>query len=221
MPPWKYTGLLTRILLPEAMFRADTGEMSIFLTYDDGPDPEVTPALLDILAERDAKAVFFVIFNKANWWKDLIREISQQGHRIALHGMRHRSKYMQSNSSLSSELINLAEQIRAVGSVPSAAYRPPFGHIRPDTVPYLKRRGIQTVLWTNIPGDYSRMNDDKLYNRAVRNLLSGDIIVLHDGTRLRPAPTLELTRRLLDYCQQQDLKCRSLDLPEFPQGKNG
>jgi len=90
MPPWKYTGLLTRILLPEAMFRADTGEMSIFLTYDDGPDPEVTPALLDILAERDAKAVFFVIFNKANWWKDLIREISQQGHRIAFHGMRHR-----------------------------------------------------------------------------------------------------------------------------------
>ncbi len=215
MLPWKYPGFLTRILLPEAVFRADPEDNRIYLTYDDGPDPEVTPELLDILAQRDARAVFFVVADNGDWWRDMIAEIASKGHRIALHGLQHKSKYLKSNAALYKELLELASKITGSGGVPASAYRPPFGHIRPDTVYFLKRKGIQTVLWSIIPGDFRRMKTGELYRRAMRSLRPGDILALHDGTRLRPAPTLELTKRLLDEFQRLNWRCECLDLPEL------
>jgi peptidoglycan/xylan/chitin deacetylase (PgdA/CDA1 family) len=210
MLPWKYPGFLTRILLPEAIFHGDASGNRIYLTFDDGPDPEVTPTLLDFLAKRKAKTTFFVVANENSWWPELLREMGGQGHLIGLHGLKHSSKYAISNQKLWEELTVLMEKISEAGVEPQRMYRPPFGHIRPDTVKFLKNKGISTILWSQIPGDWRQMNIEKLYQRATNRLRPGDIMALHDGSGLRPAPVLELTSRLLDLFDAREWNCETL-----------
>ncbi|MCX6640997.1 MAG: polysaccharide deacetylase family protein [bacterium] len=213
MKPWKYPGILARILLPGAVFFADPADGAVYLTYDDGPDPEVTPQLLDVLARYRAQATFFVVANSGDWWPELIREIDKGGHRIGLHGLRHESKYLMTNSMLHQQLDSVISMIQAAGVKVTAAYRPPFGHIRPDTILSLRLRGIRTILWSKMPGDYRPDDLQVLFNKAIEGLRNGDVITLHDGTNLRPAPVLELTEELLKFFQQTGKRCSALNLP--------
>jgi peptidoglycan/xylan/chitin deacetylase (PgdA/CDA1 family) len=212
MIPWKYPAFMTRILHPEAIFWADPSRNRVYLTYDDGPDPEITPKLLEVLAEYNARVTFFVINDLSAWWPGLIKTISQKGHAVALHGLEHRGGYLKSNQTLLSELSSLADRIKSAGVEPLNYYRPPFGHIRPDTIRYLSRRGYRTVLWSNIPGDFRVMNQEKLFRRAMKDTLPGSILVLHDGNILHPAPTIDLTRSLLEEFTSRDWQCDSLQL---------
>lgn len=215
MLPWKYPGFLTKALLPGAIFHADPSDNRVYLTYDDGPDPEVTPALLDILAQFEARATFFVLPSEESWWSEILPKIAHGGHRIALHGANHRSGYLRPNSRLAAELYECMEQIQSAGVQAVKAYRPPFGHTRPDTVQYLKRRGFKTVLWSKIPGDFRLENPDKLFSRATHWLCPGDILALHDGTTLRPPPVLNLTRRLLEELRERNWRSDTLDFGLF------
>jgi peptidoglycan/xylan/chitin deacetylase (PgdA/CDA1 family) len=207
---WKYPSLISRSLLSGAIFRSDADGNRIYLTFDDGPHPDVTPRLLDILDEYDAQASFFVVANSESWWDQLIKRISERGHVLGLHGIQHRSGYSLSNVRLWKELESLREAINAAGVTPLPLYRPPFGHVRPDTIQYLKKRGVNTVLWTHIPGDFKDQDSKKLFSRATRGLKPGDIIVMHDGCQLQPAPVLELTRRLLTEFERRNWQPVSL-----------
>ncbi|MBU1651038.1 polysaccharide deacetylase family protein [bacterium] len=212
MVPWKYPGILMRIALPGAIFRADAGNNQLYLTFDDGPDPEVTPPLLDLLRDYGVTATFFVVANQADWWLELVRRTAAEGHAIGLHGLKHRSGYGLSNRKLWRELSDLREALKQADVSVLPAYRPPFGHIRPDTVGYLRKRGVSTILWSNIPGDFRPLNTDQLHRKAMRGARPGDILVLHDGTRLRPAPVLELTKRLLDSFHAAGWHCSRLSI---------
>lgn len=202
------------MLLPGAVFHADPSDGRIYLTYDDGPDPEVTPELLRILTDSGALATFFVLPSNEPWWPDLIGRIAAAGHSIGLHGREHRSGYWRTNASLFEGLAHCAERIGEAGAAPLKAYRPPFGHIRPDTVAYLKRRGFTTVLWSNIPGDFRLTDPEVILARSRHSLEPGSIVVLHDGTRLRPAPVLEVTRKLLAEIGRRGWQCTALSFSE-------
>ncbi len=206
---------MTRLLLPGAIFRADAAQRQVYLTFDDGPDPEVTPKLLDILGAENASATFFVLASEKKWWEELIVQISARGHRVALHGRQHRSALRRGNSVLRSELGQLAGAISRAGAKPLPAFRPPFGNIRPDTVRYLLHHGIATILWTGIPGDFRLQAQDILFRRACQSLQPGSILALHDGTHLRPAPVLELTRRLLRHISDLGWTCAALHEQEL------
>jgi peptidoglycan/xylan/chitin deacetylase (PgdA/CDA1 family) len=184
----------------------------VYLTYDDGPDPEITPILLDLLDEYQARATFFVLASAEDRWEHLIREIPARGHAVALHGVRHRSGFFRSNRRLLEEIFALREIVEGCGVKVLPAYRPPFGHVRPDTVRYLERRGVRTVLWTCLPGDFQLQDPETLFSRAVRGLSPGDIIALHDGTPLRPAPVIELTRRLLNEFRRRNWQSAMLEM---------
>jgi peptidoglycan/xylan/chitin deacetylase (PgdA/CDA1 family) len=201
---------VVRRLISRGVSRVVAEEGRIYLTYDDGPDPEVTPQLLDILAEAKARATFFVVASIQPWWPVQIRTIAAAGHAIGFHGMRHRSNFFVSNHRIHQDLERLAERISQAGATAVNLYRPPFGHVRPDTVKYLRERGIETVLWSSIPGDFRPLPIEKLLSRALRDLRPGAIFALHDGVRHRPAPVLELTRELLADIWRRGWKCASL-----------
>jgi peptidoglycan/xylan/chitin deacetylase (PgdA/CDA1 family) len=203
--------VVIRRIISRGISRVMAEEGRIYLTYDDGPEPEVTPQLLEILAEGGVRATFFVVASDQPWWSQQIREIAAAGHSIGFHSLRHRSNFLASNRMILQDLKRLAELIMQAGAVPVNLYRPPFGHVRPDTVRYLKRSGIETVLWSSIPGDFRVQAPEKLLDRAVRDLRSGAIYALHDGVRHRPAPVLELTRELLAQIRSRGWRCASLE----------
>jgi peptidoglycan/xylan/chitin deacetylase (PgdA/CDA1 family) len=210
MSPWKHAEMLIRGRLTGAHTRARPGGNRIYLTYDDGPDPEVTPELLEILRRHDARATFFVLASGEPWWEESLRRIAADGHRLALHGLAHRSAYLRRNAALHSDLAELEQRIARAGLEAMKIYRPPYGDVRPDTVGFLRDRGYATVLWTALPGDYRRFDQERLFYRAIRDLEPGSILALHDGTRLRPAPVLDLTRRLLEYCADRGMRAEAL-----------
>jgi len=211
MLPWKCPSLLMRAIYPDAIFRGDPTGGRIYLTFDDGPHPEVTPQLLDVLRSRSARATFFVVHGRESWWGEILRQAASEGHAIALHGIQHRGAYLKSNPALHGELVRLERHIEAQNAAPVRLFRPPFGHVRPDSVGYLRRRGIQTIMWSSIPGDFRPVVPPVLFRRAVRELAPGSIVALHDGTNLHPAPVLELTALLLDYISQQGWQVMPLD----------
>jgi peptidoglycan-N-acetylglucosamine deacetylase len=201
---------VVRRLISRGVSRVIAEEGRIYLTYDDGPDPEVTPQLLDILAEAKARATFFVVGSDQLWWPQQIQSIATAGHSIGFHGLQHRSNFFVSNHRIHQDLKRLAERISRAGATAVNLYRPPFGHVRPDTVKYLRERDIETVLWSSIPGDFRSLPTEKLLSRALRDLWPGAIFALHDGVRHRPAPVLELTRELLADIRRRGWKCASL-----------
>jgi peptidoglycan-N-acetylglucosamine deacetylase len=202
---------VNRRMISRGVSRVRSEKGRIYLTYDDGPDPEVTPQLLDILAEGEAKATFFVVASDQPWWPEQIRAVAAAGHDIGFHGLRHRSNFLRGNGEIHQDLLRLAELIMQAGAVPMNLYRPPFGHVRPDTVRYLKRHGIETVLWSSIPGDFRAWPPKKLLDRALHNFHAGAIYALHDGVRHRPAPVLELTRELMVQIRLRGWRSASLE----------
>ncbi len=197
--------------LTGALTAADPGENRVYLTYDDGPDPEVTPKLLSLLDAAQARATFFVLHSEEPWWKGLLRDIAVAGHTVALHGMTHRSAYLLGNAGIHADLRRLADAIAAAGVEPCMLFRPPFGDVRPDTVWYLRARGIRSVLWTRLPGDFRPRDGDRLLRRALKGFRPGDILALHDGTKLRPAPALDLTARLFDQIKERGWRAEALE----------
>jgi peptidoglycan/xylan/chitin deacetylase (PgdA/CDA1 family) len=201
---------VVRRLFSRGIGRMGSQGNQIYLTYDDGPHPEVTPRLLEILKEADAKATFFVVASTEPWWGDLIRRIASEGHGLGLHGLSHRSNFLRRNRNLSDDLSRLAEMITKAGAQCANLYRPPYGHVRPDTVRHLHKRGMETVLWSSIPGDYRPVQAQTLLVRALRDLTPGAIYALHDGVSFTPAPVLELTRSLLDEIHRRGWHTASL-----------
>jgi peptidoglycan-N-acetylglucosamine deacetylase len=197
------------------VFFGDSSNHQVYLTFDDGPHPEVTPKLLDILDEYQAQASFFVLASDGGWWKELIREIHRRGHIIGMHGLRHQSNYYHSNSQLIGELRQLSGMIISTGVPLSAIFRPPFGHVRPDTILALRKKGIRTILWSRIPGDYRQIEPLELFAKASNELHPGEIVVLHDGTKLSPAPVLDVTPRLLNFIRERGWTCSALQYKTY------
>lgn len=187
-----------RAKLTGGIVRAAAADCRVFLTYDDGPDPDVTSQVLKILKRYEAGATFFVLSSHAEWWDDLIRRIAQEGHTIGLHGMAHESCYWRGNREILEDLLSLERMIEAAGVRSCRFFRPPYGDVRPDTVRFLLNRGFSTVLWSCMPGDFKPLSVEKLFHRSMRGMRSGSILALHDGTKLRPAPVVKLTERILD-----------------------
>jgi peptidoglycan/xylan/chitin deacetylase (PgdA/CDA1 family) len=217
MLPWKYPGFLMRAIYPGAIFRGDPTGGRIYLTFDDGPHPEVTPRLLGVLKNAGVRATFFVIHSRESWWGEILRQAAADGHVIAFHGMQHRGAYLKSSPALHDELAELERHIGEQNTAPAKLFRPPFGHVRPDSVGYLRRRGIQIILWSSIPGDFRPTAPLALFHRAAKNLGPGSIVALHDGTNLRPAPVLELTGMLLDYISQRGWQAVPLETATRPE----
>jgi peptidoglycan/xylan/chitin deacetylase (PgdA/CDA1 family) len=201
---------LLRTKLTGGMVRVAAADRRVFLTYDDGPEPDVTPQVLKLLKQFEAGATFFVLPSHAEWWEDLIRRIAQEGHTIGLHGMAHESCYWRGNREILEDLLLLEKMIGAAGARCARIFRPPFGDVRPDTVRFLRKRGFGTVLWSCMPGDFKPLPIEKLLHRAVRGMRSGSILALHDGTKLRPAPVVKLTERLLNALTVGGWKAASL-----------
>lgn len=198
-------------LPPEAAAR---GEVS--LTFDDGPDPEVTPCVLDLLERWQAKASFFCIGAKAAGHPDLVREIVRRGHSVENHSFSHPHAFaFYGLSGLRHEVGAAQAAIAdAAGSAPRF-FRAPAGFRSPLLDPLLARRGLRYVSWTRRGYDTVSRDPAAVLARLVTGLAAGDILLLHDGCR-RSAPGGDMLvptvlSALLERLAQKGL--RSVPLP--------
>lgn len=208
------------VRLPQT--RADRGEIA--LTFDDGPDPNVTPAVLDLLDRHRARATFFCIGERARRHPDLVREISVRGHQVENHSDRHRYLFaMQGPRRLYQELHRAQRTLGELTGRTPVFFRAPFGIRNPWVIPILDRLNLRLVSWSRRGYDAVVADSGRVAGRLLRNLRGGDILLLHDGSCARDkngrAVVVDVLPRLLDEIARHDL--RSLPLgdeggaPEF------
>jgi len=194
---------------------AARGELAV--TIDDGPDPEVTPRVLDLLDAARARATFFCIARQAERHARLCRELVARGHSVQNHSHRHSHSFSFSGPRAFAREIALAqERLSQITGQAPAYFRAPAGLRNPFLAPVLHQQGLQLVSWTRRGFDTVYREPAGVLARLTRGLAAGDILLLHDaGSRRAPSGrpvVLEVLPLLLR--RLRDAGLRAVTLPE-------
>ena len=153
----------------------------VALTFDDGPNPEATPLILDTLREKGVKATFFVLGSHAERWPDLVRRIAHDGHQLGNHGYFHRKLQFKSPFYVSRDIRLGIRAIKRAGAPAPRYFRAPHGFRSPWTTPIANSYGERTVGWSLGVWDSDRPGVDEIVRRTLEGVSPGSIVLLHDG----------------------------------------
>ncbi|MCI2238269.1 polysaccharide deacetylase family protein [Paenibacillus sp. TRM 82003] len=159
---------------------ADTDERVVALTYDDGPDPEQTPALLDVLARRSIRATFFVLVEHAEAHPGIVRRALDEGHEVELHGIDHTRLSALGTRAAVARVREGKDRLEQVTGRPVRFFRPPYGaQTLPQAVGF-RALGLELVLWSGWAQDWVHDEVPAVAGRIVRPFRPGAVILLHD-----------------------------------------
>lgn len=167
-----------RWIYPNALWRMDPTDHSIYLTFDDGPIPEATPFILDTLKEFGVKATFFMVGENVKRHPELLERVLREGHRVGNHtynhwgSLRHTVRSYLRNIELASEYID------------SDLFRPPHGWMWTTTYRRIMRKKYSIVMWDLVTRDYSKnLNAFDVLRNIVLYTRNGSIITFHDSLK--------------------------------------
>lgn len=183
-------------LYPHTMWRADSASKSVYLTFDDGPIPEMTPRILAILREKQVKATFFCVGDNVRKYPDLLEQILADGHAVGNHTFHHLPGLQTSTEDYLHDVSDAALLInralldnqsssaqQSIGQRP-ILFRPPYGRMRPSQKAALLKQGYTIVLWDVLTHDYNpRYTPEKMLRIVRRYTRPGSIVVFHDSLR--------------------------------------
>lgn len=177
LAPYRVPKLFTR-LYPNLTWRVKTSQKKVFLTFDDGPHPEITRWVLQFLHSQKIKATFFCVGENVLKYPDIFNEIIEAGHSIGNHTQHHLKGW---NTPINKYVADVNE---AKVHIPSILFRPPYGRIKRQQAAMLQVAGYKIVMWSLLSCDY--LPNLKREN-ASKNLLKlttpGDIVVFHDSAK--------------------------------------
>lgn len=201
----------------DVMWRGNAQSNGVALTFDDGPNPDTTPRILELLARADAHATFFVLGEKAERHPDLVRAVKEGGHSLGIHGYRHDRLYaFKSPSAVEADIGRTNAALERAAGVKAKWFRPPVGQVSPRTSEGAKRAGVEIVAWSVRGLDGLRGADPaRVAARVERGLEPGSIVLLHDAAErddYEPA-SLDALPRILERIRARGL--RTLPLEEL------
>lgn len=179
------------------------------LTFDDGPNREATPAILDVLARHGARATFFTLAANVRREPHLVRRMADEGHEVAAHGDLHVPLPFLLPGGIRREVRRSVSAILAAGGPPPRFYRPPFGFMMPGQAAFVRRLGVEPVLGNIYPEDPHRPGVERIVRRVVTRLTGGSIVILHDGGAFGPverAQTIAALEPILHHAADAGLR---------------
>jgi peptidoglycan/xylan/chitin deacetylase (PgdA/CDA1 family) len=162
-------------------------EPLVALTFDDGPNPRATPAILDALGERGVKATFFILGRHAERWPELVRRVATEGHAVGNHGYYHRKLHFKSPRYVRDDLQRGTAAIVDACGVRPTVFRAPHGFRSPWVTFIARSLGQRTVGWTRGVWDSALPGVEAIVERTVRAARPGAILLLHDGDGYDPS----------------------------------
>lgn len=159
------------------LFSIPKAEKVIYLTFDDGPIPEVTPWVLEQLAAYDAKATFFVIGDNVRKYPEVFQQVLDGNHAVGNHTFHHLNGWQTPNKTYFENVEKCAE------IVDSKLFRPPYGKLKPSQARHL-REEYQIVLWEILSGDFdNNISSERCLENVLNQAKNGSIIVFHDSLK--------------------------------------
>lgn len=188
--------------------RFSTARPEVWLTIDDGPDPEDTPRILELLATHGARATFFVIGENALRHPALVQAIAAAGHEVAHHTHTHPLAmfWCATPAWIRRELDAGLEALRRSGVTPTR-FRPPAGVKNPWLAPALRDRGLTCVGWSARGLEVWGGGAEAVASRVVRGVRAGSILLLHEGPKVPASIRVEAIRQVLEKLREQGYRC--------------
>jgi peptidoglycan/xylan/chitin deacetylase (PgdA/CDA1 family) len=182
------TPKLVKSLFPKLVWEFSVTDKKIYLTFDDGPIPEVTPWVLDQLKQYNAKATFFCIGANVEKHPEVYNEVISQGHSIGNHTQHHVNAWKVSNATYISDSVLCKETLQNVlkssKRVATNLFRPPYGKITPQLAKKLREIGYTIVMWNVLSGDFDiDLSQEKCLANVINNTEAGSIVVFHDSLK--------------------------------------
>ncbi len=183
-----------RAIYPRGLvWSVSTEKLEVFLTFDDGPVPEATPLVLEILKKYNSKATFFCVGENVEKYPEIFDMIIKEGHAVGNHTFHHVKAWKTDYKSY----LNEVEQCQKL--VNSNLFRPPHGQINFKLARKLKQ-DYRIIMWSALTGDYDKnLSGDQCLAKAVNNTRPGSIIVFHDSIKAHERMEYALPR-YIEYC---------------------
>ncbi len=170
---------ILRKLMPRLTWEINEKPSTVYLTFDDGPTPDVTPWVLEMLRKHDAKATFFALGRNVDHNPEIFQKILDDGHAVGNHTYSHLKGWGSSNKSYFDD-IELAQRL-----IGSKLFRPPYGRIKSSQVKELMKN-YRIIMWSVLSIDYNRrVPGDRCVKNVMQNVKPGSIIVFHDSAKAR------------------------------------
>jgi peptidoglycan-N-acetylglucosamine deacetylase len=187
------TGAINRLLFPSVIWKMPSEE--IFLTFDDGPHPLATPAVLKVLAAQGITATFFLSGEAASKFPSIISDIASAGHSIGVHSFHHTRNAAFSKSKTKTEILSAEKAITDHVQQENKLFRPPYGFFTWNSIAATRELGYRFIMWTNLTGDFREWDIKRIVLNATRDLKGGSILVFHDNhlTMNKISPILQET----------------------------
>jgi len=197
-----------------ALGKIDSDRKVVALTFDDGPNPQATPLILDTLGEKGVRATFFVLGSHAERWPELVRRISHEGHQLGNHGYFHRKLQFKSPFYVSRDIRLGIRAIKRAGAPAPRYFRAPHGFRSPWTTPIANSYGERTVGWSLGVWDSDRPGVDEIVRRTLEGVSPGSIVLLHDGDGYNPngdrLQTAAALPRIIDRLKDEGYEFKTL-----------
>lgn len=191
--------------------RLPSADATVTLTFDDGPHPDGTPAVLRELERVGARATFFVVGEQARRHPGVLEEVVAAGHRLAVHGDRHVCQLLRTPRQLAGDLDRCAALVAELQDGPVEHWRAPYGVFSAAGVALGARRGLTPLLWSRWGRDWQRgATPESIGRRAAASAVAGDVLLLHDADHYGAAGSWRRTAaslpRLVDALARRGLR---------------
>ncbi|NOY49240.1 MAG: polysaccharide deacetylase family protein [Chlorobi bacterium] len=175
-----------------------SNENKIYLTFDDGPHPVITPKVISLLERYNAKATFFCVGDNVRKFPDILKLIKNSGHNVGNHSYNHLNGWKTENR------IYYKNIEKANKLINSNLFRPPYGRISPSQIRHLKKQ-YEIIMWSALSYDFDdRISKEECLDFSLRNCRPGSIIVFHDSEKAKEKMFYAL-EGFLDYFSQKRL----------------
>jgi len=186
---WIKTNALIKKIFSNYVWDVSNTENKIYLTFDDGPTPEITEWVLEELKKFNAKATFFCIGNNIEKYPDVFAKVKHNGHSIGNHTFNHLNGWKASTKEYL-ENTKLCED--SMSNLQSKLFRPPYGKIKKSHSKKIRQLGYKIIMWDVLSADFDNsISKEKCLDNVIKNVKSGSIIVFHDS--VKAFPNLEYT----------------------------
>lgn len=207
--PW-----FAKIIMKNRFLRAMKEQTSLYITFDDGPDPSVTVPILQLLDKYNARATFFLMGTRAEKHPDIVRKIAEAGHDIGLHSYKHTHPWKTNPITSYLDIKQGSTAIRRITELNTVTlFRPPFGKLNVVTLFFILFRRYRVVFWDIDPKDFREESSEAVSSYVINRMCAGSVVLLHDGRRgaaSNTAVTIHALEDILCACKERGVKLASI-----------